>query len=105
MSGFKGIGIWPLNLRAMDSKIGPNTLYALQNQAKEKEILQQKDGEQEWTEHTIAKKFINMGSITKVTIIGLSKNQPRYYVNMPKIPIITNHAFIIESKNMVKNLA
>jgi hypothetical protein len=46
-----------------------------------------------------------MGSITKVTIIGLSKNQPRYYVNMPKIPIITNHAFIIESKNMVKNLA
>jgi hypothetical protein len=24
MLGFKGIGIWPLNLRAMDSKIGPS---------------------------------------------------------------------------------
>jgi hypothetical protein len=46
-----------------------------------------------------------MGSITKVTIIGLSKNQPRYYVSMPKIPIIIKHAFVIESKNMVKNLA
>jgi hypothetical protein len=90
MSGFKGIGIWPLNPRAMDSKIGLSTLYALQNQAKEKEELKQEDGEQEWTKHIAAKKFINMGSTTKATIIGLSKDQPRYYVNMPKIPIITN---------------
>jgi hypothetical protein len=46
-----------------------------------------------------------MGSTTKVTIIGLPKYQPRCYVNMPRIPIITNHAFVIESKNMVENLA
>jgi hypothetical protein len=27
------------------------------------------------------------------------------YVNMPKIPTITNHTFIIKSKNVVENLA
>jgi hypothetical protein len=27
--GFKNIRIWPLNLRAMDYKIGPNILYTL----------------------------------------------------------------------------
>ncbi len=31
MLGFKGIGIWPLNPKAMDLKIGPSTLYTLQN--------------------------------------------------------------------------
>jgi hypothetical protein len=31
MLGFKGIGIWPLNHGAMDSKIGLSTLYTLQN--------------------------------------------------------------------------
>ncbi len=46
MSGFKGIGIWPFNLRAMDLKIGHNTLYTLQNQAKEEEEPKQKDGEE-----------------------------------------------------------
>jgi hypothetical protein len=39
MSGFKGTEIWPFNPRAMDSKIGPSTLYTLQNQAKEEEEL------------------------------------------------------------------
>ncbi len=29
MSGFKGMGIWPFNPRAMDSKIGPSILYTL----------------------------------------------------------------------------
>jgi len=46
-----------------------------------------------------------MGSTTKVTIIGLFKDQHRYYVNMPKIPIVINHAFVIKSKNTVENLA
>ncbi len=46
-----------------------------------------------------------MGSTTKVTIIGLLKDQPRYYVNMPRILIVTNHAFAIESKSMVENFA
>jgi len=31
MSRLKGIRIWPLNLRAIYSKIGLNTLYTLQN--------------------------------------------------------------------------
>jgi hypothetical protein len=35
ISRFKGTGIWPLNLKAMDSKTSLNTLYTLQNQAKE----------------------------------------------------------------------
>jgi len=47
MLGFKGTRIWPLNLKAMDSKIGPSTLYILQNQAKEKEKLEQEDGEED----------------------------------------------------------
>ncbi len=29
MSRFKGTRIWPLHHRAMDSKIGPSTLYTL----------------------------------------------------------------------------
>jgi hypothetical protein len=29
MSGFKGIGIWPLNPRAMESKTSPSTMYTL----------------------------------------------------------------------------
>ncbi len=31
MSRFKGIGIWPLNFKTMDAKIGPGTIYSLQN--------------------------------------------------------------------------
>ncbi len=76
MLRFKGIGIQPLNARAMDSKTSPNTLYTLQNQAKEEEgESKQEDGEQEWIEHTTTKKLIKIGSTTKVTIIGLPKNQ------------------------------
>jgi hypothetical protein len=41
----------------------------------------------------------------KIPIASLSENQTRYYVNMPRIPIITNHASIIKFKNMVENLA
>ncbi len=29
MSGFKGIGIWPLNPKAMDSKTSLSTMYTL----------------------------------------------------------------------------
>ncbi len=76
MLRFKGIGIQPLHARAMDSKTSPNTLYTLQNQAKEEEgESKQEDGEQEWIEHTTTKKLIKIGSTTKVTIIGLPKNQ------------------------------
>ncbi len=35
MSGFKGIGIWPIN--PSNSKFDPSTLYTLQNQAMEEE--------------------------------------------------------------------
>ncbi len=45
MSGFKGTGIWPFNPRAMDSKIGPSTLYTLHDQAKEEKEPKQEDGE------------------------------------------------------------
>ncbi len=49
--------------------------------------------------------LINIGSTIKVPIVGLSEDQPRYYVYMFKILTITNHAFVIKSKNMVENLA
>jgi hypothetical protein len=41
----------------------------------------------------------------KIPIVGLFEDQTRYYVNMPIIRIVTNHAFIIEPKNMVEKLA
>ncbi len=47
MLRFKGIGIWPLNPRAMDSKISPSTKYILQNQAREEEKPEQEDGEED----------------------------------------------------------
>ncbi len=50
-------------------------------------------------------KLINIGSTIEVPIFGLYEDQFRYYVNMPKIPTIINHAFVIELKNMVENLA
>ncbi len=72
-------------------------MYTLHNQAKEEEKLEQKDGKQEWIKHIIAyQKLINISSITKITIDGLFQDQPKYYVNMPRIPIVTNHASIIE---------
>jgi hypothetical protein len=58
----------------------------------EEEESKQKDGEQDWTKHTIVKELINIGSTTEVPIVGLSKDQPRYYVNMFRILIIINHA-------------
>ncbi len=72
-------------------------MYTLQNQVKEEEKLEQEDGEQEWIKRTIAyQELINISSITKITIDGLFQDQPKYYVNMPRIIIITNHASIIE---------
>jgi len=47
MSGFNGIGIWPLNPRAMDSKTSLGTIYTLQNLVREKEKLEHEDGEQD----------------------------------------------------------
>jgi hypothetical protein len=41
----------------------------------------------------------------KIPIASLFEDQIRYYVNMPRILIVTNHAFIIKFKNMVENLA
>ncbi len=76
MLRFKGIRIQPFNPRAMDSKTIPSTLYTLQNQAKEEEEEEEskpKDNEQEWTKHTTTKKFINIGSTTKVTITSYLK--------------------------------
>jgi hypothetical protein len=60
----------------------------LQNRAREEEKSKQKDGTQEWTKHKAIEKFSNIGSIVEVTIVSLSKDQPRYYVNMRRIPII-----------------
>ncbi len=105
MSWFKCIGIWPFNPRAMDSKIGFSIAYTLQNLAREEEKSEQEDGEQDWTKHTTAEQLINIGSTIKVSITDLFKDQPKYYVNMPTIPIVTNHASVIESENIVENLA
>jgi hypothetical protein len=81
------------------------TLYTLQNLGKEEEESKQEDGEQDWIKHIAAKKLINISSTKKIPIAGLSKDQPRYYVNMLRIPIIINHAFVIDLENMVENLA
>ncbi len=96
MSVFKGIGIWPFNLMDMDSKIDPNTIYTLQNQSKEEEEPKQEDCETNWIKHKATQKFINIGSTIEVPIDNLFKDQPKFYVDMPIIPIITNHASIIE---------
>jgi hypothetical protein len=40
----------------------------------------------------------------EITIDGLFEDQLKYYVNIPRIPAITNHAYVIESENMVENL-
>jgi len=37
MLGFKGIRIWPFNLKAMHENINPNILYTLVNQIKEED--------------------------------------------------------------------
>ncbi len=89
----------------MDSKIDLATLYTLQNQAREEEEPKQEDCEQIQTKHTATEEFINIGSTIEVPIASLFEDQPRYYVNMPIILIVTNHAFVIKSKNMVENLA
>ncbi len=52
MLRFKGTWIWPLNLRAMDSKTSLSILYTLQNQAREEEELEHEDGEQDWIIYT-----------------------------------------------------
>jgi hypothetical protein len=38
-------------------------------------------------------------------IVSLFEYQPRYYVNMPIILKVTNHASVIELENTVENLA
>jgi hypothetical protein len=62
--------------------------------SQEEKKLEWEDGDQEWTKHTTEEELINIG-----TIVGLSKNQPRYYVNMPRIPTIWKHPY----ENMVEN--
>ncbi len=101
MSRFKGARIWPLNPRAMDEKTSPSILYTLVNQTREKDDddyhSNEEDCEQQWIEHVVAKQFINISSIIEITSNGLYEDQClKCYVNMPKIPIITKHAFVIE---------
>ncbi len=98
MLRFKGTWIWPFNPKAMDSKIGPSTLYRLQNQAEEEEELEQEDGEQDQSKHIVVDELINIGSTIEVPITSLFKDQLKYYANKLKVPIITNHAFVIESR-------
>jgi hypothetical protein len=77
----------------------------LQNPGKEEEESEQEDCEQDWTKHIVAEELINIGSTIEVPIVGLFEDQPRYYVNMPIILTIINHAFVIELENMVEKLA
>ncbi len=102
MLKFKGTRIWPFNPRAIEEKVTPSTLYTLVNQTKEEDDddyhSNDKDGEQQWKKHAIIKEFINIGSTIEITIDDLSKDQLKYYVNMFKIPTITNHTSIIKLK-------
>ncbi len=91
----------------MDEKTNPCTIYTLVNQTREEDDdyhSNEEDGEQQWTKHASTKKFINIISTTKITIDGLYQDQPKYHVNMHRIPIIINHVYVIKSKDMVENL-
>jgi hypothetical protein len=70
---------------------------------------QRKDEEMEWVEHNDAKELINITSITKPTIAksmcnNVVQNQPRYYVDMSIVFIITNFKFVFSTKKLVENL-
>ncbi len=67
----------------------------------EEKKLEQDDGEQDQTKHIVVEKFINIGSTT-IPIVSLFEDQPRYYVNVLKILIIINRAYVIELENMVE---
>jgi hypothetical protein len=79
-------------------------LCTLHNQTREEEPKQE-DCDRNRIEYIATKNLINISSIIEVPIVSLSKDQPRYYVNMLKFIRVTNHGFVIESKNRVENLA
>ncbi len=99
---FKGTRVWPFNLRAMEEKTSPSTLYTLVNRTREDDDddyhSNEEDGEQQWTKHAIIKELLNIGLTIKVTTHDLFKDQLWYYVKLLKIPTITNHTFVIKLK-------
>jgi hypothetical protein len=63
----------------------------------------------EWVEHNDVEELINITSITKPTIAksmcnNVVQNQPRYYVDMSIVFIITNFKFVFLTKKLVENL-
>ncbi len=102
MLGFKGTRIWPFNPWDMDSKIA----LVFYRHCRIRPWKKKNQNRRVLIRHNKQlQKFINIGSTIKVPIASLSKDQPTYYVNMLRIPIVTNHASVIKLENMVENLA
>jgi hypothetical protein len=98
----------------MDERTWPNNLYIVVNQIKEEQnddyqSNQKEDGEMEWVEQNVVEELIHIASITKPTthefmFNSVAQDQPRYYVDMLTISIITNPKFVSLIKNLVETL-
>jgi hypothetical protein len=86
MLKFKGIRIWPFNLKAMEEKTSLNILYTLVNQTREEDDdnyhSNEEDGGQQWTKHVIAEKLINISLTIEIITNNFFEDQLRYCVNM-----------------------
>jgi hypothetical protein len=63
-SGFRTIGIWPLNPKTMDNKIRPSKVYTITNMnnvGNEKNYTTEEEAENnpQWGEKFVAKKFLH----------------------------------------------
>jgi hypothetical protein len=63
----------------------------------------------EWVEHNVVDELVNIASIIKPTIHesmpnSVVQDQPRYYVDMLTISIITNLESVFLTKNLVETL-
>ncbi len=63
----------------------------------------------EWVEHNVVEELINIALTIELTIHesmpnSVARDQPRYYVDMPTISIITNLEFVFLTKNLVETL-
>jgi len=93
-SRFRTIGVWPINLKAMDSKTRPLEVYTIAaniNNAKSEEDYTtegEAENNQQWGEDFVAVEFFHIGetiqhpTFKNLPLYMLKKNQ-RYYVDTP----------------------
>jgi hypothetical protein len=63
----------------------------------------------EWVEHNVVEELINITSTMEPTTHesmpnSVAQDQPRYYVDMLTISIITNLEFVVLTENLVETL-